>query len=74
MVRYIVSHDKLGKISIENNVECPGLNATLAYQDADNWQVTIEDEYRQHNMSNTWEVVLCVPKGKPWVLFEKSND
>jgi hypothetical protein len=39
----------------------------LASQDADKWQAATEDEYRQHDMLNTWEVNLCVPESKPRV-------
>ena len=49
------------------NPDNPTLNAALQSQDADKWLEAINTEYKNLGVENTWEAVLALPPGKPWI-------
>ena len=49
------------------NADSPGLTAALNSDEADEWTKAINDEYKNLGLENTWEAVLVLPEGKPWV-------
>lgn len=49
------------------NADSPGLTAALKSDDSDDWVEAINTEYKTLELENTWEAVLVLPEGKPWV-------
>ncbi len=49
------------------NPDSPGLKAALNSDDYDEWVNAINVEYKTLGLENTWEAVVVLPKGKPWV-------
>lgn len=47
--------------------DSPSLTKALQSQDADEWTKAINLEYATLNMEHTWEAVLSIPDGKPWI-------
>jgi hypothetical protein len=49
------------------NADSPGLTAALRSTDSDEWVKAINIEYETLGLENTWEAVLVLPEGKPWI-------
>ena len=49
------------------NADSPGLTAALRSTDSDEWVKAINTEYQTLGLENTWEAVLVLPEGKPWI-------
>ena len=49
------------------NADSPGLTAAMNSTDSDEWIKAINLEYKTLGLENTWEAVLVVPEGKPWI-------
>jgi hypothetical protein len=49
------------------NPDSPGLTAALNSDDCDEWIKAINIEYATLELEETWEAVVVLPEGKPWV-------
>jgi hypothetical protein len=49
------------------NADSPGLLAALNSTDSDEWIKAINTEYETLGLEKTWEAVMVLPEGKPWI-------
>ncbi len=49
------------------NADSPGLQVAMNSTDSDQWIKAINTEYETLGLENTWEAVLVLPEGKPWI-------